>query len=37
MIKRVLVTTPIIQPLDWSIPFEIMCDASDYVVVAVLG
>jgi hypothetical protein len=28
---------PIIQPLDWSLPFEIMCDASDYVVRAVLG
>jgi hypothetical protein len=27
----------IIQPPDWSQPFEIMCDASDYVVGAVLG
>ena len=25
------------QPLDWSLLFELMCDASDYVVGAVLG
>ena len=28
---------PIIQPLDWKLPFEIVCDASDYAVGAVLG
>ena len=28
---------PVIQPPDWSLPFEIMCDASDYAVGAVLG
>jgi hypothetical protein len=32
-----LVSAPIIQPPDWSQPFEIMCDASDYAVGAVLG
>jgi hypothetical protein len=32
-----LTSTPVIQPPDWSLPFEIMCDASDYVVDAVLG
>jgi len=32
-----LITAPIIQPLNWSLPFEIMCDASDYTVGAVLG
>jgi hypothetical protein len=28
-LKNALVSTPIIQALDWSQPFEIMCDASD--------
>ena len=28
---------PIIQPPNWSLPFEIMCDASDYAIGAVLG
>jgi hypothetical protein len=36
-LKSALVSAPIIQPLDWSQPFEIMCDVSDYVVGAVLG
>jgi hypothetical protein len=36
-LKSALVCAPIIQPLDWSQPFEIMCDASDYAVGAVLG
>jgi hypothetical protein len=36
-LKSVLVSAPIIQPLDWSQPFEIMCDASDYAVGVVLG
>jgi len=31
-LKKALISTPIIQPSDWSLPFEIMCDASDYVV-----
>jgi hypothetical protein len=35
--KSALVSAPIIQPLDWSQPFEIMCDTSDYAVGAVLG
>ena len=35
--KRALITAPIVQPPDWNLPFEIMCDASDYVVAAVLG
>jgi hypothetical protein len=36
-LKSALVSALIIQPPDWSQPFEIMCDASDYAVGAVLG
>ena len=36
-LKELLTSTPIIQPPDWSLPFEIMFDASNYVVGAVLG
>jgi hypothetical protein len=36
-LKSALVSPPIIQPPDWSQTFEIMCDASDYAVGAVLG
>jgi hypothetical protein len=36
-LKSALVSPPIIQPPDWNRPFEIMCDASDYAVGAVLG
>jgi hypothetical protein len=36
-LKSALVSAPIIQPPDWSQPFKIMCDTSDYVIGAVLG
>jgi hypothetical protein len=36
-LKEALISTPIIQPSDWHLPFEIMCDASDYAVGIVLG
>jgi len=37
MIKEALLIAPIIQLPDWSLPFDIMCDASDHAVGAVLG
>ena len=36
ILKKALISALIIQPPDWSQPFEIMCDASDYAVGAVL-
>ncbi|KAM1270962.1 hypothetical protein ACFX2J_031829 [Malus domestica] len=36
-LKELLSTAPVIMPPDWSLPFELMCDASDYAVGAVLG
>ncbi|CAL8083265.1 unnamed protein product [Prunus armeniaca] len=36
-LKKMLTTAPIIIPPYWSLPFELMCDASDYAVGAVLG
>ncbi|KAD6119077.1 hypothetical protein E3N88_10348 [Mikania micrantha] len=36
-LKERLVSSPILIDPDWSLPFELMCDASDFAVVAVLG
>nr|XP_027076001.1 uncharacterized protein LOC113699845 [Coffea arabica] len=36
-LKELLTSPPIVQPPDWSLPFEIMCDTSDHAVGAVLG
>jgi hypothetical protein len=36
-LKTALTSAPIIQPPNWNVPFEIMCDASDYAIGAVLG
>ncbi|GJW76458.1 reverse transcriptase domain-containing protein [Tanacetum coccineum] len=36
-LKRELTQAPIMIKPNWSLPFEIMCDTSDYVVGAVLG
>ena len=35
-LKQLLISSPIIQPPNWSLLFELMCDASDYAVGAVL-
>lgn len=35
--KQSLISASIMQPPDWSKPFEIMCDTSDYEVGIVLG
>ncbi|GJZ74098.1 reverse transcriptase domain-containing protein [Tanacetum coccineum] len=37
ILKRELTQAPIMIKLDWSLPFEIMCDASDYPFRAELG
>ena len=37
VLKDKLVSAPIVVALDWSFPFELMCDASDFAIGAVLG
>ena len=36
-LQSLLVLGPIVQPHDFSLPFEIMCDAYDFAIMAVLG
>lgn len=36
-LKNALISSPIMQPPDWELPFELICDASDFAVGAVLG
>ena len=36
-LKTMLVSPPIMQSPNWELPFEIMCDASDYAIEAILG
>ncbi|CAM8931516.1 unnamed protein product [Rhodiola kirilowii] len=36
-LKTALTSAPIVQPPDWELPFELMCDASDFAVGTVLG
>ena len=36
-LKTMLVSPPIMRSHNWNLPFEIMCDASDYAIGAVLG
>ena len=35
--KTMLVSPPIMRSPNWNLPFEIMCDASDYAIGAILG
>ncbi|XP_039129088.1 uncharacterized protein LOC120265278 [Dioscorea cayenensis subsp. rotundata] len=37
ILKDKLVSTPIVVTPNWELPFELMCDASDYAIGAVLG
>nr|GEX59792.1 reverse transcriptase domain-containing protein [Tanacetum cinerariifolium] len=37
MLKRKLTEAPILIAPDWDMPFELMCDASDFAIGAVLG
>ena len=36
-LKKALTTTPIIKPPDWALRFELMCDASNHALRAVLA
>ncbi|XP_071924756.1 uncharacterized protein [Coffea arabica] len=36
-LKESLISAPVVQPPNWSLPFKIMCDASNYTVSVVLG
>ncbi|XP_074559802.1 putative mitochondrial protein AtMg00860, partial [Curcuma longa] len=36
-LREALISAPIIMPPDWNLPFELMCDASNFAVGAVLG
>ncbi|GKD78820.1 reverse transcriptase domain-containing protein, partial [Tanacetum coccineum] len=37
LLKKKLTEVPILDAPDWNLPFEIICDASDYAVGAILG
>ena len=36
-LKKKYTTAPVISAPDWNLPFELMCDASDYAIGAVMG
>lgn len=37
LLKQFLTSTPIVRAPNWELPFEVMCDSSDYAIGAVLG
>jgi hypothetical protein len=37
LLKKLLTSTPIMMAPDWNLPFELMCDANDFALGAVLG
>ncbi|CAN6455339.1 unnamed protein product [Victoria cruziana] len=37
LLKEALVSAPILRAPDWTLDFEIMCDASDYAIGSILG
>ena len=37
LLKKKLTSAPIVVTLDWNLPFELMCDASDFAVGVILG
>ena len=36
-LKLLLTTAPIMRPPNWQLPFEVMCDASDFAIGVILG
>jgi hypothetical protein len=36
-LKKLLTSAPIMRAPDWNLPFELMCDASDFALGVVLG
>ena len=36
-LKLFLMTVPIVRSPNWQLPFEVMCDASDFAIGAILG
>jgi len=36
-LKEALISAPVMQAPNWALPFEVMCDANDYALGAVLG
>ena len=36
-LNQFLTTAPIVRAPNWQLPFEVMCDASDFAIGAVLG